>query len=92
MWLVILLGALIVAAVLRAWAMDRKAAKHGKRWMPVKQKGLRRTRFELVDKDKYDETLREKALEETLAERTRLRTEQQGYLTPRLPRRRRGRG
>ena len=92
MWLVILLGTLVVAALLRAWTMDRKAAQKGQRWMPVRQKGLRRTRFELVDKDTYDETLRERALEATMAERTRLRTEQQGYVTPRLPRRRRGRG
>ena len=92
MWLAILLGSLLVAALLRAWAMDRKAAQNGQRWMPVKQKGLRRTRFELVDKDKYDELLRERALEATMAERKRLRTEPQGYVTPRLPRRRRDRG
>ena len=87
MWLVIVLGALLGAALLRAWWMDRTAAKQGRRWMPVKQRGLRRTRFELVDKDQYDEQVRERALADALAERARRRTEEQGFVVPRLSRR-----
>ncbi len=81
------MGAALVVVLLRAWWMDRTAAKAGKRWVPVKQKGLKRTRFELVDRDSYDEHVRERALEKALAEKDDRRTREQGYLMPRLRRR-----
>jgi hypothetical protein len=39
-----------------------------------------------VDRDRYDEHVRQRALEQALQERERRRTEEQGYLVPRLPR------
>jgi hypothetical protein len=85
-WFVVVLGALLVLALARAGWMDAKAGRAGKRWVPVKQRGLRRTRFELVDRGEHEVRMRERALEEAAADR-RLRDRERGYLMLRLPRR-----
>jgi hypothetical protein len=88
-WFAVLLGVLLGVVLARAAWLDLRAARQGKRYVPVPRGRFRRTRFELVEREGYDERRRQQLYEQTVDQQRKLREEPvSGYLLPRLTRRR----
>jgi hypothetical protein len=77
-------GVLIVVLLCYAGWMDLNASRQGKKWVPVKDGRFKRTRFVLMDKDRWEEERRLLLYENAMADRAAARTGPRdgGYLMP----------